>query len=583
MKCGIEIHQELEGKKLFCQCPTQLNDDPPESTFVRKLRAVKGETEEVDVAAAHEQKKDKEFVYEFLEDNACLVEMDEAPPRQLNQEALETSITISRLLNCTIVDAAQVMRKTVVDGSNTSGFQRTSLIGRNGWIEVDGKKIGIQTVVLEEDAARIIDTKDKTTHYRLDRLGIPLLEIATDPDITSPKQCKAVAEAIGSLLRSVKVKRGIGTIRQDINVSIPGGARVEIKGAQDLSKVTDLCNNEISRQQGLIEIQKQLHGSFAFNMQEIQAFASTQSQVLKDKNIFGIKVEGAKGILGKELQPKKRFGTELSDHAKMYGAGIMHSDELPKAGITEEEVEAVRQELQCKEDDAFVITAADETTAETALKAVVERLREATKGVPKEVRKANQDGTTSYLRPMPGAARMYPETDVPINNIPENYLKQTLPETVQQKTFRYQKMGLGEDLAKDIAKENATLFEACLDYGLKEAYVAEILVSAAPTIRRQHNVEINPSDEDYHDLFKAIGKGEAAKENALDILKENKPVKDVLKKYKSMPDDALKQHLERIVASNKGAPMGALMGLAMKELRGKASGEKIAKLLKELV
>ncbi|MDP6294354.1 MAG: Glu-tRNA(Gln) amidotransferase subunit GatE, partial [Candidatus Woesearchaeota archaeon] len=251
MKCGIEIHQELEGKKLFCQCPTQLNDDPPESTFVRKLRAVKGETEEVDVAAAHEQKKDKEFVYEFLEDNACLVEMDEAPPRQLNQEALETSITISRLLNCTIVDAAQVMRKTVVDGSNTSGFQRTSLIGRNGWIEVDGKKIGIQTVVLEEDAARIIDTKDKTTHYRLDRLGIPLLEIATDPDITSPKQCKAVAEAIGSLLRSVKVKRGIGTIRQDINVSIPGGARVEIKGAQDLSKVTDLCNNEISRQQGL--------------------------------------------------------------------------------------------------------------------------------------------------------------------------------------------------------------------------------------------------------------------------------------------------------------------------------------------
>ena len=583
MKCGLEIHQELEGKKLFCQCPTELNDEAPDSTFVRKLRAVKGETEEVDVAAAHEQKKDKEFVYEFQEDNACLVEMDEAPPRQVNQQALETAVTISRLLNCTIVDAAQFMRKTVVDGSNTSGFQRTSLIGRNGWIEVDGKKIGIQIVVLEEDAARIMEAKDKTTHYRLDRLGIPMLEIATDPDITSPKECKAVTEAIGNLLRSVKVKRGIGTIRQDINISIPGGERVEIKGAQDLSKITDLCNNEISRQQGLIELKKQLKGSFAFNMKELQSFANTQSQVLKDKNIFGIKVEKAKGLLGKELQPDKRFGTELSDHAKHYGAGIMHSDELPKFGITEEEVEKVRQELACGEEDAFIITATDKATAERALRAVVERLREATKGVPREVRKPNQDGTTSYSRPMPGAARMYPETDVPINPIPPAYLKQTLPETVQQKTIRYQKRGLGEDLAKDIAKENSALFEACLGYGLKEAYVAEILVSAAPTIRRQHNVDISPTDEDYHDLFKAIGKGEAAKENALDILKENKPVKDVLKKYKSMPDKDLKEHLERIVAANKGAPMGALMGLAMRELRGKAPGEKIAKLLKDLV
>lgn len=575
MKCGLEIHQELDGKKLFCNCPTTLSEEKPDFVFTRKLRAAKGETEETDIAAQQEAQKDKTFIYEGYEHNTCLVEMDETPPHIINQEALKKVVTIARLLNCQTVDAIQVMRKTVIDGSNTSGFQRTALIGRNGWIQVDKKKVGIQTIALEEDAARIIKQTDKETTYRLDRLGIPLIEIATDASIENPEECRQAAEAIGLLLRSTKVKRGIGTIRQDINISIPGGARVEIKGTQELSMIPVICEGEIKRQQALVEIKKQLKGQYPLNIKEIK-LSGTHSQLLQGKDVYGIKVDQANGIIGKETQPGKRFGTELSERAKTYGVkGIIHSDELPNYGITQEETQETRKQLECKEEDAFILVAADRQTAEKALKAVIERIREATAGVPKEVRKANLDGTTSYLRPLPGAARMYPETDVPITEIPENYITESLPETLQQKIILYQKQGLAEDLATEIAKEAPELFEDCLKTGLKPGYVAEIIISAKKQIRRQYNKEINPTDEDYKALFEAIAEAKTTKENTLEILKEGLPVKEILHKYAMLSDEQLKKEIQRIITANKGANKAQLIGIVMKELRGKATAEKI--------
>jgi Glu-tRNA(Gln) amidotransferase subunit E-like FAD-binding protein len=247
IKCGIEIHQQLDSHKLFCECPPIFRNDNPLFEVKRKLHAVAGESGEIDAAAKHESTLDREFIYQGY-DTTCLVELDEEPPHLINQEALQIALHIAMHLNCDILTIAQIMRKTVVDGSNTAGFQRTVLIGRNGFVETPIGKVGINGVFLEEDAARIVEKKDNVAIFKLDRLGLPLVEIATEPDIKTPEQAKEVALYIGDVLRSCKVKRGIGTIRQDINISIPGHPRVEIKGFQDVKMFIPTIEKELIRQ-----------------------------------------------------------------------------------------------------------------------------------------------------------------------------------------------------------------------------------------------------------------------------------------------------------------------------------------------
>jgi len=258
-KCGLEIHQQLEGKKLFCSCPTLNSDQEPDVKFERRLRAVAGETGEVDIAAKHEMEKGKKFIYEADSNDTCLVEYDEEPPHELNKQALETALKVSLLLNAKIVDEIQVMRKTVVDGSNVSGFQRTALVAQDGFIETSKGKIGIPTICLEEEAAQKLEEKNGSVIYRLDRLGIPLIEIATSADIKNNEHAKEVAAYLGMILRSVGVKRGLGTIRQDVNVSIEKGARTEIKGFQDLKSIPKVIDYEIHRQLDAINKGKKLN------------------------------------------------------------------------------------------------------------------------------------------------------------------------------------------------------------------------------------------------------------------------------------------------------------------------------------
>jgi len=253
-KCGIECHQQLEGCKLFCKCPTEIRKGDPDFRVKRYLRASAGESGGVDQAALHEAKKKKYFIYEGYEDITCLVELDCEPPHPISQDALRTALQVAKMLNCRIVDEIQVMRKTVIDGSNTSGFQRTMLIGMDGSLEVNGRRIGIDTVCLEEEACQVIERKKDHDVYNLSRLGIPLIEIATGPHMRNPEEVKEVAAKIGMILRSTEnCKRGIGTIRQDVNLSIGGGSRVEIKGFQDLRSIVKVINSEIERQLKLKE------------------------------------------------------------------------------------------------------------------------------------------------------------------------------------------------------------------------------------------------------------------------------------------------------------------------------------------
>ena len=252
LKVGIEIHQQLNSFKLFCNCPSELQDKNPDIILKRRLYAVAGESGKIDAAAAYEQSRKKEFIYQGYSDKNCEIEFDDAPPRELNKEALDIAIKIALLLNAEIIPYTQVMRKTVVDGSNTSGFQRTVLIARNGYVEIRNKKIKIESICLEEDSARKISENKNSATFRLDRLGIPLIEIATSPDISSGEEAKEVALKIGEILRASKVKRGLGTIRQDVNISVKNGSRTEIKGVQEPSLIPKVINNEIKRQQEII-------------------------------------------------------------------------------------------------------------------------------------------------------------------------------------------------------------------------------------------------------------------------------------------------------------------------------------------
>lgn len=599
LKCGLEIHQQLEGKKLFCKCPTKIHEEKPDYTIHRKIRAVTGETGEIDIAAAEEASKGKLFEYECYNDNVCLVELDEEPPRDINKKALEATLQVCKLVKAKIVDEGQVMRKTIIDGSNVTGFQRTTLIGYDGEISSSQGKIRIPTIILEEDSARHIKTEGNKTVYRLDRLGIPLIEISTAPDIKTPEQLKEVAEKIGMILRSTgKCKRGLGTIRQDVNVSIKEGNRIEIKGAQDLKMLPTLVKIEAERQKKLIEIREELKKR-GVKTQEPKIediskhFKKCQGKIIQETlkkggKVLGIRLTGFKGLIGKEIQPNKRLGTEFSHRAKTTAGvkGIIHSDELPNYGITPDILEKLNKHFDLSEKDAFIIVAEQEDKAKKALQAVIKRANECLKGVPKEVRGANKDGTTTYQRPIPGAARMYPETDVlPIKidkKITENI---KLPELIENKIKRYKNMGLGKDLAETLAKsDKAQLFDKLTQKikKIKTAYIAEILTGAEKTIKRQFNVEINPTEEDYTELFEALEKEKISKESILEILKENKPVKETIKKYETISDEELKKEIKKIIEENKNLEYKALIGKVMQKLRGKASGKKIAETVKKL-
>ncbi|MBI4017163.1 MAG: Glu-tRNA(Gln) amidotransferase subunit GatE [Candidatus Aenigmarchaeota archaeon] len=600
LKCGIEIHQELEGRKLFCHCPTLIRKDLPHRKTYRMLRAAAGESGLIDIAAKQEMQKQRVFVYESYNDTNCMVELDEEPPQTLNSDALRTSLLFSKMVGARFVDGIKFMRKTIVDGSNTSGFQRTGLVAMNGKLATSFGDVGIHTVILEEDSARHISDSPEEVVFCLDRLGIPLIEVCTAPAITHPKHVTEVAEKIGLLLRSTgQAKRGLGTIRQDVNVSIARGTRVEIKGAQDLKLLSELVKVEALRQKKLLEIKDVLAKRKVKEQKPAiinvtgdlsHTGAKVIRSALENKGVvLACKIAGFNGMFGVELQPGKRFGTECSERAKIIAnvGGIFHSDELPKYGITEHEVNSIKGTLLVGVEDGFVMVAAQPERAKRAIEAVIDRINEALTGIPKEVRKANDDGTTSYLRPMPTAERMYPETDVPLIPLSQEFVDSIkLPELIEQRQARYEKLGLSKDVAELAARsqEWQTFDGFIIKYTqLKPAYVAEIFFGAARAVKTQFNIDITPLPDDFDALFAALAAEKISKESILDILKENKPVSEIIDNFMMISDKELENKIKELAAKNKNVPPNALIGIAMKELRGKAAGSKISEMIRKNV
>ncbi|NYB51014.1 MAG: Glu-tRNA(Gln) amidotransferase subunit GatE [Methanobacteriaceae archaeon] len=608
---GLEIHQQLNTtKKLFCPCECELTDKKPKYRVLRNLRPTQSELGKIDRAAFEESQRKLTFIYDAYPHHTCLVESDDEPPHPLNQEALKLGLIIAELLNMQVVDEFHTMRKQVIDGSNTGGFQRTGLLATHGHLDTPYGKVIIENLCLEEDAARRMGERKGKVEFRLDRLGIPLLEITTDPSMNHPLQVREVAYQIGQVLRSTKVKRGLGTIRQDLNISIREGARVEIKGVQDLDSMAQMVENEIQRQLKLIEIRDELLKRGAEVDNEIydlgEVFQNAESKIIsqalkKGGKVLAIKLKGFKGLIGMDLQPNRRFGTELAAYAKKMGvAGIFHTDELPAYGITKEEVEKVKEFLKLAENDAFILVADKERKARNALREVQRRAKMAMKGVPEETRKALDDANTEYLRPLPTASRMYVETDIPAQVVSQELLEQVkanLPELPDEKKARIiDEYSLSEDLAQQLVRQDkVTQFEeimaAC---EVEPTTVASLLAYTLKELRRDGLDVENLSDDQLLGTFHLLSDGKISKDAVshvlVGVLKEKSSPEEVAENLNllMLSEEDVDKIIREIVSSQesmvkerKMGSMGPLMGMAMKELKGKADGKLVNKLLKE--
>jgi Glu-tRNA(Gln) amidotransferase subunit E-like FAD-binding protein len=482
LKSGLEIHQQLDTGKLFSRSPSFLRKDEPDYVIKRKLHAVAGEAGDVDVAVEHEASLNREFHYEGYDDSISLVELDESPPRPINEEALDITLQIALLLNCEIYPITQVMRKTVIDGSNTSGFQRTVLIGHSGFIETSFGKVGIENIYLEEDSARLISKDELKSVFRLDRLGIPLIEIQTAPDMKEPEQIREAALKIGEILRACRVKRGIGTIRQDVNVSIKGHDRVEIKGFQDPKMMVKTVDLEIKRQLGDIK---------------------------KEKN--------KEKIIGKLVRW--------------------------------------------------------------------------TEG---EVRNALPSGESEFLRPMPGKARMYPETDVGLLKIPKeriDKLKRNLPRLRGDIKAELKKKGLSGELINLVLSGNVDEFMT-----LNKVYSRDAnLVGKMVTLwRNEFKAKMKKSIDEirdvldertYEKILELVKKGELDKGDVKEVLSNilEGMEFEVAVRIEKVSHDTLEEEIRKIVKGKPGLRANAYMGLVMKELRGRVDAKKAMEILERIV
>ncbi len=604
MKIGFEIHQQLDTSKLFCPSPSILREGDPELNINRRLRPSQSELGDVDEAAMKEFLKGKSYNYKVYSDTICLVELDEEPPRGPNAEAVESALIMALLFNADIVDEIHFMRKVVIDGSNTSGFQRTAIIAFDGFLETGSGRIGIPTICLEEEAARKVSEDGLTTTYNLDRLGIPLVEITTSPDITSPKQAREVALKIGELLRATgRVKRGIGTIRQDVNISIEGGARVEIKGVQDLNTIPGLIEKEVERQKKLIDIKKELkkrgvgEGDIKSEMHDVSdVFEKTESKIIREQlkkgKVLALKLPGFSGLLGGGV-----LGREIANHVKTHTGvrGIFHSDELPSYGISKSEVKAVNKLLKIGGSEAFVIVAEKEKRARSALTAVVGRARLALKGPLEETRMA-KDTSTDYMRPLPGAARMYPETDILPYVVSAKLLerlKKDLPESYEERAARLSKdYGIGKEQARQLVRkppEVVASFEEVAS-GLKNWTPA-----GAASVFLDNDKFVASGEIDLNSLktvILAFDIGTVSKEAIPEIIEDlrgGKTVEDAIKD-RSGRDINLEDIVDKIIAEKsefikeKGAfAQKPLMGLVMKEAKGRVDGRVVSEILKKKI
>jgi glutamyl-tRNA(Gln) amidotransferase subunit E len=611
LKVGLEIHQQLDtSKKLFCKCrPIESNEYTEK--FSRSLRTAKSELGELDPATLFEKAKSKKINYYANSQSSCLVEKDDEPPHELDHDAKKISLLVSSMLESKIFSEIHVMRKTVIDGSNTSGFQRTMLVSQGGNLKVNGKNIGVQAVCLEEDAAKLLKDEQNERNYSLDRLGIPLVEIALEPVSTKPSEVKEIALTLGRWLRTTKmVKRGIGSIRQDVNISVMNSGVVEVKGVQQLDQLEKIIGYEAKRQHGLILIAEKLKKlSITITKEDIfditEVFKDCESKIIQkalksNAKIKAIRVRNFSGMFGFEPYSGIRLGKEIGQLVRFFGVGgVFHSDELPDYGINDSDVDKVIKHLELADGDGFLIIAGEDPKLDYAVDSIIKRIQDAANGVPAETRAATQDGETVFLRPRPGASRMYPETDIPsISVLPEEIklVRENIPKSWSDSIAEIQqKYELNSQLSEQIFdSEYMKVFEKiCENKKNSPNFVASILCSSITNLERKGLDATLLKSEDLLDSFEMLAADQIPKEKLDEILESLMKGEDPLAELRRREfpsEDELNGILDKIIQNNMDLvkergerAVVTIMGIAMKEVRGKFSGKRVNDLLSKKI
>ena len=619
LKCGLEIHQQLKTeKKLFCNCKTLLRNDKPSGTVLRHMRPTLSELGEYDGTALMEFKTKKNIIYQLYDDTVCTYEMDDTPPFRLNQQALEIALEIALLLNCSIVDEIHISRKQYLDGSIPTGFQRTGIIGVEGWIPFSNKKIRIIQLGLEEDACREISDIGHKIIFKTDRLSIPLVEVVTYPDIRTPREASEVANLIGRLLRSTgKVRRGLGSIRQDVNVSIKGGTRIELKGISKLQYISNAVANEAVRQKALLDIRDELRlrgitaDNFKSEHQDITvnfkktAYKPWKEMIRNNGKIYGIILRGFAGILDKSTQPGKTFADEIAGRVRVIACldgmpNIVYSNHFLEFGLSVNEINELEHLFNSKLTDTIVLVWGNEADVTTAINEVKIRAMEATNGVPSETRQVFPDGSNDFERILPGPNRMYPDTDSPPTPICEkilNKIRRTLPESVWDCEKRLKKLGLNEPLIRSLCvSQNLKIFNKIVEsFDISPMIVAVTLEEKLKYLRRKDKRVELITDDDLYELFGMLYENKFSKE-ALPIILEflsDNPNKTVMEAVAEldityMSVEELQSIIDEILIkySNPGKispSFDCIMGEVMKKTRYRIDGKFVSDLVKNKI
>ena len=613
---GLEVHQQLDTRsKLFCRCPAGRRVSVYDAEVLRHMRPTLSELGEYDGTALMEFKTRKEIVYQLHRGTVCTYEIDDTPPFEIDEQAVRIALEISLQLNLNLVSELHVMRKQYLDGSIPTGFQRTAMVGLTGTIPFRVPEIGvdrelrIRQLSLEEDSCREISDIGHRITFHTDRLGIPLTEAVTEPDLFTPLELQAAGRLLARVARATgKVRRGPGAARQDVNVSVAGGRRTEIKGVDNHRGLPQLVHIEAFRQLNLLRIKAELERrgvtasmlslpdkGLPWEVSDLvveagPALRSSDFAPIRDarerrETVCAVRLPGFAGLLSHRTQPGVTFAREFADRVRVIACPehrpfMIHSD-IHDYGLDPRHWRALRKQSHARSGDALVVVWGQEDDAATAAREVLIRARDALEGVPAETRQAFADGSNGFERILPGANRMYPDTDTPPLPIPDTLVADIRKgglERPWEREGRYQQAGLSFDAARRLAAAPwADLFDE-LDPGdaRTASRVANALAKRLPHHWRHEVLQGLPDAGRLAPLVRALEAGEVRHEATEPILDElivriARPADELLDRYRKRTDDAanLGVELERvrsISATVSHKPVDARMRWGMGEL-----------------
>jgi glutamyl-tRNA(Gln) amidotransferase subunit E len=614
-KCGLEIHQQLKtDEKLFCNCPAGYRNDTPDAEIIRHMRPTLSELGEYDGTALMEFKTKKRVVYQLYRDNMCTYEMDDTPPFVINKKALKIAIRLALMLNCAIVDELHVSRKQYLDGSIPTGFQRTAVVGVGGWVPYKGRKIMLSHVCLEEDACREVSDIGHTITFRTDRLSMPLLEVITQPVLEDPVEAREVNELIGRMLKaSGLVRRGIGSVRQDVNVSITGGSRVELKGISKTKYVDRLTAIEALRQKNLLEIRDELkkRGLAGAKVKTVKMnvthlLKNTSSSLISaaldsGKHIGAVKLPGYVGLLKREIQPGRTFADEFSGRVKVIACidqmPNIAVSEIPMPDIDDKIWRILNQALDVSTSDVIVLTWGPAADVITAMNEIEIRALEAFDGIPNETRQHLGDFTTGFERILPGPDRMYPDTDSPPVAITAGEISEherNLPRRAWEYEGEWGKHGVPEKIAqKIVVTPLAELFDSLIKRNsTNPARIFALLIKAYDKNKTLVDFDISVLME----IFDGQHRGEISSKEVENLLAYSKPeslknnFKRLLQDKEKYSDKEIEKIIKEAISRAKGGKFRSredrvnyLVGAVKNKSNGVISGNRLKNIIESKI